>query len=189
MSHPTSLILPLLTLVGVSVGWTARQVRAGMVEVMRRDYVMVARLAGVPERRVLRRYALRNGLATSVQVLAQTAQYLLGGIIVVEVLFSYPGIGNLLVQSVQSRDTTVVQAVALLIAAAYIAINIAADVAVVFLVPKLRTEMLCDRDRHRCHHPLGSTRLRWPRFARTWAGAIGLAMVGIRGCCRGAWTA
>ena len=141
-SHPTSLILPLLTLIGVSVGWAARQVRAGMVEVMRRDYVMAARLAGVPERRVLRRYVLRNGLATSVQVLAQTAQYLLGGIIVVEVLFSYPGIGNLLVQSVQSRDTTVVQAVALLIAAAYIAINIAADVAVVFLVPKLRTEML-----------------------------------------------
>ena len=93
---PDSLILPLLTLVGVSVGWAARQVRAGMVEVMRRDYVMVARLAGIPERRVLRRYALRNGLATSVQVLAQTAQYLLGGIIVVEVLFSYPGVGSLL---------------------------------------------------------------------------------------------
>ena len=141
-SHPTALILPVLTLVGVSVGWTARQVRAGMVEVMRSDYVMMARLARIPARRILWRYALRNALATSVQALAQTAQYLLGGIIVVEVLFSYPGVGSLLDQAVQSRDTTVVQAVALIIAAAYIAINIAADLTVVLLVPKLRTAAL-----------------------------------------------
>ena len=142
LSHPTGLILPVLTLVGVSVGWTVRQVRAGMVEVMRSDYVMMARLAGIPTRRVLRRYALRNALATSVQALAQTAQYLLGGIIVVEVLFSYPGAGSLLDQAVQARDTTVVQAVALIIAAAYILINIAADLTVVLLVPRLRTQVM-----------------------------------------------
>jgi peptide/nickel transport system permease protein len=141
-SHPTALVLPVLTLVGVSVGWSARQVRAGMVEVMRSDYVMMARLARIPPQRILRRYALRNAAATSVQALAQTAQYLLGGIIVVEVLFSYPGIGSLLDQAVQARDTTVVQAVALIVAAAYIAINIAADLAVVLLVPKLRTAEL-----------------------------------------------
>ncbi len=141
-SHPAALILPVLTLVGVSVGWTARQVRAGMVEVMRSDYVMMARLAGIPARRVLWRYAMRNALATSVQAMAQTAQYLLGGIIVVEVLFSYPGVGSLLDQAVQSRDTSVVQAVALIIAAGYIAINIAADLTVVLLVPKLRTAAL-----------------------------------------------
>jgi peptide/nickel transport system permease protein len=142
LDHLSALILPVVTLVGVSVGWTARQVRAGMVEVMRSDYVMMARLAGIPRRRVLRRYALRNALATSVQALAQTAQYLLGGIIVVEVLFSYPGVGSLLDQAVQSRDTTVVQAVALIVAATYIAINIAADLAVVLLVPRLRTQVL-----------------------------------------------
>lgn len=141
-SHPTSLVLPLLTLVGVSVGWAARQVRAAMVEVMGRDYVMMARLAGIPERRVLRRYALRNAMATSVQILAQTAQYLLGGIIVVEALFSYPGAGGLLVEAVEARDVLVVQSLALIIAAAYIAINIAADLAVVLLVPRLRTEMV-----------------------------------------------
>jgi peptide/nickel transport system permease protein len=142
LSHPTALVLPVLTLVLVSIGWTARQVRAGMVEVMRSDYVMMARLAGIPERRVLTRYAMRNAVATSVQALAQTAQYLLGGIIVVEVLFSYPGVGSLLDQAVQTRDTTVVQAVALIVAAAYIAINIAADLAVVLLVPRLRTTVL-----------------------------------------------
>ena len=141
-SHPTSLILPLMTLIGVSVGWGARQVRAGMVIAMRSDYVAMARLTGIRERRVLWRYALRNSLATSVQALAQTAQYLLGGIIVVEVLFSYPGVGNLLVQAVLARDTTVVQTLALVIAAVYIVINIVADLLVVMLVPKLRTEML-----------------------------------------------
>ena len=67
---------------------------------------------------------------------------LLGGIIVVEVLFSYPGVGSLLDQAVQARDTTVVQAVALIVAAAYIAINIVADLAVVLLVPRLRTTVL-----------------------------------------------
>jgi peptide/nickel transport system permease protein len=142
LSHPTALVLPVLTLVLVSISWTARQVRAGMVEVMRSDHVMMARLAGIPERRVLTRYAMRNAVATSVQALAQTAQYLLGGIIVVEVLFSYPGVGSLLDQAVQTRDTTVVQAVALIVAAAYIAINIAADLAVVLLVPRLRTAVL-----------------------------------------------
>jgi peptide/nickel transport system permease protein len=142
LSHPTSLILPIMTLAGVSVGWAARQMRAGMAEVMQRDYVMMARLAGIPERRVLVKFALRNALATTVQVLAQIVQYLLGGIVVVEVLFSYPGIGNLLDQSVQARDTTVVQAVGLILAAAYIVINIAADLIVVLLVPKLRTSVL-----------------------------------------------
>ena len=141
-SHPTSLILPVMTLAGVSVGWAARQVRAGMAEVMQRDYVMMARLAGIPRRRVLVKYALRNSLATTVQVMAQTMQYLLGGIVVVEVLFSYPGIGNLLDQSVQSRDTTVVQAIGLILAAIFIFINIAADLVVVLLVPKLRTSVL-----------------------------------------------
>jgi peptide/nickel transport system permease protein len=142
LSHPTSLILPIMTLAGVSVGWAARQVRAGVAEVIQRDYVMMARLAGISERRVLFKFALRNALATTVQVQAQIAQYLLGGIIVVEVLFSYPGVGNLLDQSVQARDTTVVAAIGLILAAVYIVINIIADVIVLLLVPKLRTSVL-----------------------------------------------
>ena len=87
---------------------------------------------------MLIRYALRNALGPSIQVLAQLLQYLIGGIIVVEVVFGYPGIGSQLVEAVQNRDATVVQSVAMLIAVAYVAINVIADLIVMLLVPKLR---------------------------------------------------
>ena len=113
-------------------------VRAGMIEVLQTEYVQTARLNGLAERRVLMRYALRNALAPSVQVLAQNLQWLVGGIIITESVFAYPGIGTQLVNAVQNRDVTVVQAVAMLIAVVYIVINILADLVVMLLVPKLR---------------------------------------------------
>jgi peptide/nickel transport system permease protein len=99
----------------------------------------MARLSGLRERTVIRRYALRNALAPSVQIFAQNIQYLVGGIIVVEYLFSYPGLGKELVDAVAIRDVREVQSVAIVIAAVYIALNIVADLLVVLLVPKLRT--------------------------------------------------
>jgi peptide/nickel transport system permease protein len=141
LSNTKALALPILTLLAVSLAFSARQVRAGVVEALRQDYVTMARLGGVRERKVLLRYALRNALAPSVQTFAQSIQYLFGGIIVVESLFSYPGIGQLLVQSVSERDFTLIQGITLVLAALYIAINIAADLVVVFLVPKLRTSL------------------------------------------------
>jgi len=134
-----ALILPILTLLGVSFAFCARQVRAGVAETLRQDYVALARLHGLREWRVRRRYALRNALAPSVQTFAQTIQYLFGGIIVVEALFAYPGIGSMLVQAVLAHDVTAVQAIAFVLAAIFIVINIAADLLVVFVVPKLRT--------------------------------------------------
>jgi peptide/nickel transport system permease protein len=139
LSAGTALILPVATLVGVALAFCARQVRAGMVETLGREFVTMARLGGLRERRVLFRYALRNSIAPSIQSFAQALQYLFGGIIVVETLFSYPGIGQLLVQAVQTRDVTLVQAIALVLAAVYITINIVADLLVVLVVPKLRT--------------------------------------------------
>jgi peptide/nickel transport system permease protein len=112
-----------------------------MIEALGADYVQMARLNGFRERTVVRRYALRNALATSVQVLAQNVQYLVGGIIVVEYLFAYPGLGKELVDAVAIRDVREVQSVAVLIAAVYIAINIVADLLVVLLVPRLRTAL------------------------------------------------
>lgn len=138
-AHPNALVLPVLTLLGISLAFCSRQVRAGVIESLRQDYVTAARLGGIRERRVLWRYALRNALAPSVQTFAQATQYLLGGIIIVESLFAYPGIGQLLVQEVLLRDVTLVQGITLVLAAIYIAINIAADILVVWLVPKLRT--------------------------------------------------
>jgi peptide/nickel transport system permease protein len=139
LDNPDALVLPVLTLLGATLAGSTRMVRASMVEALRSDFVQMARLNGIPERRVVLRYALRNALAPAVQVLAQNVQYLVGGIIVVEYLFSYPGIGKELVDAVAIRDVRVVQSIAFLIAFVYIAINIVADLLVVLLVPKLRT--------------------------------------------------
>ncbi|HXY43848.1 MAG TPA: ABC transporter permease, partial [Acidimicrobiales bacterium] len=136
-----AMVLPVLTLLAVATGAGIRQVRSGMIEVLQRDFVRFARLNGIGERRVIVRYALRNALAPSVQIIAQNLQYLVGGIIIVESVFTYPGIGTYLVNAVTARDVTEVQAAAVILAALYIVINILADLIVVFLVPKLRTAM------------------------------------------------
>jgi peptide/nickel transport system permease protein len=139
LAEPKILVLPVLTLLGATLAASIRMVRAGMVESLRADYVQMARLNGFPESRVIRRYALRNALAPSVQIFAQNIQYLIGGIIVVEYLFAYPGLGKELVDAVAIRDVRGVQSIAILIAAVYILLNLLADLLVVLLVPKLRT--------------------------------------------------
>jgi peptide/nickel transport system permease protein len=138
LDDPSKLVLPVLTLLFASLAAGVRMVRAGMGEVLRTEYVQTARLNGVPERRVLMRYALRNALAPSVQVLAQNLQWLIGGIIITENVFAYPGIGTQLVNAVQNRDITVVESVAMLIAVVYVMLNLVADLIVLLLVPKLR---------------------------------------------------
>ena len=90
-------MLPIATLLLASLAAGIRMVRAGMLEVLQTEYVQTARLNGVSERRVLWRYALRNALPTSVQILAQNLQWLIGGIIITESVFAYPGIGSTLV--------------------------------------------------------------------------------------------
>ena len=136
--HPAKLVLPVATLLLASLAAGIRMVRAGMVEVLQTEYVQTARLNGVSERRVLLRYALRNALPTSVQILAQNLQWLIGGIIITENVFAYPGIGSTLVTAVQNRDVTIVQSVAMLIAVVYVLLNLLADMLVMLLVPKLR---------------------------------------------------
>jgi peptide/nickel transport system permease protein len=138
LDNPSQLVLPVLTLLFASLAAGVRMVRAGMTEVLQTEYVQTARLNGVAERRVLSRYALRNALAPSVQVLAQNLQWLIGGIIITESVFAYPGIGTTLVNAVQNRDVTVVQSVAMLIAVVYVVLNLLADLVVMLLVPKLR---------------------------------------------------
>ena len=138
LDKPSELVLPVLTLLFASLAAGVRMVRAGMTEVLQTEYVQTARLNGVAERRVLWRYALRNALAPSVQVLAQNLQWLIGGIIITESVFAYPGIGTTLVDAVQNRDISVVQSVAMLIAVVYVVLNLLADMVVMLLVPKLR---------------------------------------------------
>ena len=140
LAHPDILVLPVLTLLSVSAAWTIRLIRIGTIEVLKTDYVQMARLQGISERKVLRRYVVRNALAPSVQIFALTFQYLFGGVILTEAVFNYPGLGKQLVTAVLSNDDTQVQAIALILAAIYILINLLADVLIVLLVPKLRTQ-------------------------------------------------
>lgn len=141
LARPDALVLPVLTLLGASLAASIRMVRAGMVEALRSEYVTMARLNGFREGLVVRRYALRNALAPSVQVFAQNIQYLVGGIVVTEYLFNYPGLGKELVDAVAIRDVREVQSIAMLVAAFYLTLNIVADFLVVLLTPKLRTEL------------------------------------------------
>ena len=139
LSDVDSLVLPVLTLLAAAIATGVRMVRAGVVEVLRRDYVTMAELNGFRRRVIIWRYAVRNAMAPSVIVVAQVAAYLVAGIIITENVFNYPGLGRLLVDAVKTRDVAVVQAVAMILAAMYVLLNVLADLLVVFLIPKLRT--------------------------------------------------
>jgi peptide/nickel transport system permease protein len=141
LSDPEILVLPVLTLLAASLAQMVRMVRAGVVDAMRMPYVEMARLDGFRDRRVTFTFALRNSVAPVIQVVALNLQWLIGGIVVTEAVFSYPGIGQELVQAVNLRDVPVVQSVGMILAAIYIATNIVADLLVVLAVPRLRTEI------------------------------------------------
>ena len=138
VSEPTLLVLPVLTLLAATVAATIRMIRATMIEVLESPYVEIARLKGVRERDVIVRHALPNALGPSVQVLALNIPWLVGGIVVVESVFEYHGLGLGLVDGVARRDLPTVQAVTILIAAAIITTNLLADVINIVLNPRLR---------------------------------------------------
>jgi peptide/nickel transport system permease protein len=139
LQEPAILVLPVATLLAASLAQSVRMVRAGMVEALRSDYVEMARLNGYEEREVVLRHALRNALAPSVQVIALNIQWLVGGIVVTEYVFGYPGLGQTLVNAVAARDIPFVQCITLLVAAVYLTLNVIADLLVVLMIPKLRT--------------------------------------------------
>ncbi len=132
------LVLPALTLVIVILPYVGRTVRACMIEALESDYVAWARLKGISERRVILRHALPNIAGPTFQVLAQTLAYLAGGIVVVETVFQYPGVGLEFVTAVADRDVPVVQVLALVLAAFYVFVNILADLGTVAMTPTMR---------------------------------------------------
>jgi peptide/nickel transport system permease protein len=137
--HPKELALPVLTLVLAVVPYLARLQRAALLDVLGSEYVQMARLKGIPEYLVIRRHALRNALVPLIQGSALTLIYLTGGIVTVEYLFAYPGLGSALTDAVKARDMPVVQGIVLLFAAAYVVFNLAADLLTVYVSPRLRT--------------------------------------------------
>lgn len=134
-------IAPAIAVVLSVIPYPIRMVRASMIDVMQSDYVQMARLKGLPERQVIMRHALRNGLAPMISALALTLLFLSGGVIVIETVFSYPGIGYALIQAVEQRDVPVIQTVVVLLAAACVVINFLADLAVIILTPRLRAAL------------------------------------------------
>jgi peptide/nickel transport system permease protein len=135
------LVLPCLTLVIAVAPYVGRIMRASMIEVLESDYVEMARLKGLPERTVLIRHALPNALGPVFQVIALNLAYLAGGIIVIEYVFNYSGIGGAVQEAVLNHDLPVVQALAMLIAALYVVLNLMADIATILVTPRLRTRL------------------------------------------------
>ena len=132
------LILPAVTLAMYSMARTARLVRSGMVDVLGQDYIRTARGKGLTEALVLRRHALRNALMPVVTVLGLDLAHLLGGAVIVEFIFAWPGIGRLAVTSIGARDYPVVQATVFLVAVGYTVVNFLVDVLYAYLNPRVR---------------------------------------------------
>jgi peptide/nickel transport system permease protein len=123
------LVLPVLTVSVILVAHVARMVRSELIDVLHSDYIRAARLKGLSRRRVLFRHALRNALLPTITIVALDVGYLLGGIIVVEEIFAFPGLGRELIVAIQARDLPVIQAGALIMAATYAGANFLADLA------------------------------------------------------------
>jgi len=136
---PKVIILPAATLIIAVTPYISRIMRAQMVEVLESEYVTMARLKGLSNRTVIWRHAVPNAIVPALQVSALQLAYMAGGIVVVEYVFSYPGVGAALVDSVANRDVPVVQALTLIIAAVYVLVNLLADVMTVLVTPRLRT--------------------------------------------------
>jgi peptide/nickel transport system permease protein len=140
-THLKELVLPVVTLTLVVVPYIARFMRASMIDVLESEYVEMARLKGLPERVVIFRHALPGALVPAIQAIALSLAYLAGGIVVVEYVFNYPGVGAKLVDAVHNKDLPVAQTVTLLIAAVYVVVNILADVVTLLVSPRVRTSL------------------------------------------------
>lgn len=133
-----AMTLPALTLAIVMAVYAVRMLRDNLIEVLDSDYVRMAELKGMPARRVLLRHALPNALIPTLNVTALNLAYLVGGVVVVEKVFGFPGFGSLLVDALQLRDLPVIEATVVLAASVYIVANLLADIGAILLNPRLR---------------------------------------------------
>ncbi|MGB5734390.1 MAG: nickel ABC transporter permease [Thiohalocapsa sp.] len=135
--RPLSLVLPAITLGTALAAVLARMVRASVLEVLGEDYVRTARAKGLSESAVLRRHALRNAWLPVLTLVGLQLGGLLGGAVITETVFAWPGVGSLLVESIQARDFPVVQGCVLLISLVYVLVNTLTDLAYVWLDPRI----------------------------------------------------
>lgn len=135
----SDILLPIIVLALVMTAHILRMVRTSVIDVMASDYVEMARLKGVPYWRMVFRHVLPNALLPTINLVALTIAWLLGGVVVIEVVFNYPGLGRLMVDAVSDRDLAMVQVIALILAAIYVTLNLLADLLALFANPRLRT--------------------------------------------------
>jgi peptide/nickel transport system permease protein len=137
-SQLDKLILPILALSGVMTGYIVRHTRASVVKVMKSDYTRSAILKGMNSKRVIVNHVLRNALLPTITVIAINLGWLLGGAVVVEATFSYPGVARLILTAIKQRDIPIMEAGLLFVVAAYIFVNLFTDLLYSFINPKLR---------------------------------------------------
>ena len=140
LANLATIALPALTLGTATAAVITRMSRSSMLDVLGREYIRTARAKGLPEPRVTFRHALRNALIPVVTVAGVQLGYIVGGIVVVEDVFTLPGVGRLLLDAIFQRDYPVVQGVILLLAALFMALNLAVDLCYALLDPRLRRE-------------------------------------------------
>jgi len=134
-----NIVLPVAALVFVMVAHNLRMVRTNVIDVMTSDYVQMATLKGVPRARVVLRHALPNALLPTINLVALYIAWLVSGVVIIEQVFNYPGIGTLMIRAVHDRDIPLVQAIILVFAGAYVVLNMGADLLVTMLDPRLRS--------------------------------------------------
>lgn len=140
-STPRLAVLPVASLMLATMPYTVRMVRASAIEVLESEYVLMATLKGLDPRRIVLRHVVPNALASTVQVVALVFSWLAGGVVLVEYVFNYPGVGQAFVDAVDNRDIPVIQTLAILLAGFYVIMNLVADIAAVLLSARTRTSM------------------------------------------------
>jgi peptide/nickel transport system permease protein len=134
-----NIILPVIAIAMIMTAHMARMVRSSVIQVMASDYVQMAILKGVPYWKMVFKHVLPNALLPAINVVALTIAWLLGGVVVTEVVFNYPGLGRLVIESISNRDLPVVQALAIILASIYVVINLIADLMTLMLNPRLKS--------------------------------------------------
>ncbi|RKO66588.1 nickel ABC transporter permease [Desulfofundulus salinus] len=137
---PEHLVLPAATLGFGLAAVYARILRASMLDVLGQDYIRVARAKGLKEKWVIGRHALKNALLPAVTLLGMSFGHLLGGAVIVETIFAWPGVGKFAVDSIFNRDYPVIQGYALFMAVVFVLVNLLVDISYVFLDPRIRLE-------------------------------------------------
>jgi peptide/nickel transport system permease protein len=134
----THLVLPAVTLAAFSIAQNARMIRSSMLEVLGQDFILTVRAKGLPTRVILYKHALKNAMIPVITLIAIQVGTLLGGAVITETIFAWPGIGRLIVQAIYTKDIPLVQASLIMLALVFVAVNLAVDLVYAYFDPRIR---------------------------------------------------